>query len=235
MSLRKILDERSAAARGRQGRDGRLNLAHPRRNRPAAPASNALASIRTCSGVPAGLSDAEIRGVCGNRVWAFSLERRKIRGWARDSRRRGVRRVRFFCPRGFFNGFPPTARGHCPRANLARDTSRDMEAQISAASAFTLVSGGKTAVAPFLRCASRPDPSLGRRLSFFPSPSFVTRPRAPRAGGVDRPTRGASASKPANAFARALVRRAKGGIPRRSLPPPPAPLPPRDTPRSARC
>ena len=60
---------------------------------------------------------------------------------------------------------------------------------------------------------------------FFPSPSFVTRPCAPRAGGVDRPTRGASASKPANAFARALVRRAKGGIPRRSLPPPPCPSP----------
>ena len=70
--------------------------------------------FRTCSGVPAGLSDAEIRGVCVNRVWAFSLERWKIRGPARDSRRRGVRCVRFFRPRAFFNGFPR------PRAGTVR-------------------------------------------------------------------------------------------------------------------
>ena len=49
----------------------------------------------------------------------------------------------------------------------------------------------------------------------------VARPRAPCAGGGDRPTRGASASKSASAFARGAVSRAVH-FPRR-----PAPLPPR--------
>lgn len=79
---------------------------------------------------------------------------------------------------------------------------------------------------------ARTHPPLGCRLLFSvitPPRRRVARPRAPCAGGGDRPTRGASASKSASAFARGAVSRAVH-FPRR-----PAPLPPRDTPTPATC
>lgn len=77
-----------------------------------------------------------------------------------------------FFVQGPFGGFRSTARGHCPRANLTRDTSRDMEAQMSAAIALKLVYGektaktAKTAVAPFLRCVT-PGPIRPSGPGFF--------------------------------------------------------------------
>ena len=136
-----------------------------------------------------------------------------------------------FFVQGPFGGFRSTARGHCPRANLTRDTSRDMEAQMSAAIALKLVYGEPRPPRPprppsrrSSGASRRTHPPLGRRLLFSvitPPRRRVARPRAPCAGGGDRPTRGASASKYASAFARGAVSRAVHH-PRR-----PAPLPPR--------
>ena len=81
-------------------------------------------------------------------------------------------RRQIFSSEGPFGGFRSTARGHCPRANLTRDTSRDMEAQMSAAIALKLVYGektaktAKTAVAPFLRCVT-PGPIRPSGAGFF--------------------------------------------------------------------